>query len=268
MNKYNPSRDVLPIIAIHSQGPYRLKGFTGTGFLIAKNVLVTCYHCVSPAIGEDYAYAVAFPKEYYDGPIKNDAPDIPYVVARLHGIQQHPDGLDLAIAEVRFEPERLTLGTRSDIGYGTEVSTFGYPLTRDLPNPETGRSITFKPRYLRGYISRGFSNDVPGYGPTETYEIDMPAPAGISGAPVIKRGTSEVIGVVYGTEDTGIAEEGTGIEGETGERVPRVRRWTTFTLAHELSSLQSLRGTYFTEYMTLSDYVRTTGPQPAPPSSP
>jgi hypothetical protein len=251
--RYNPDRDVLPIIAVRRDGPYRLEGFMGTGFLVGKNVLVTCYHCVPE--NDERAYAVAFPRKYFSGYVPNDVPGTPYIVVRLRNIEQDRSGLDLATATVPFDADGLLLGTETMLGYGLDTFTFGYPLTSDVPDPTIGRRINFSPRYLRGYLTRGFDNDVPGHGLTPTIEFDMPAPQGLSGAPVVEVNTTHVIGVVYGTKDTGTIEEYSRVDEATGERIPELQRITTFAVAHNVVSLKNVRGAA-TNGLPLAEYLK------------
>ena len=159
-------------------------------------------------------------------------------------------------ARVSFNPERLTLGTEAGLGFGTEVSAFGYPLTRDVPDPTTGRRIGFNHRYLKGYVTRAIDNAVPGYPSTTTIELDMPAPRGLSGSPVMVLGTTRVIGVVYGTKDTGPIEKYSRVDDTTGERVPNLQRITTFAVGHWVDSLMNLRRAA-TAGLPLADYLQT-----------
>jgi hypothetical protein len=64
----------------------------------------------------------------------------------------------------------------------------------------------------------------------------MPAPAGISGAPLI-RGTRSVVGVVFGTNDVATVESLAQVDPDTGKREPEVLRVVSFGLAHVTATL-------------------------------
>jgi hypothetical protein len=90
-----------------------------------------------------------------------------------------------------------------------------------------------QPRVFRGYITRDFiDNNHPGWGPQRAYELDMPAPRGLSGAPLIVHSIGPVglrlVGVVYGSTsiDT-MADDGTVV---------------SFGLAHHWDVLRALSG--------------------------
>jgi hypothetical protein len=75
-----------------------------------------------------------------------------------------------------------------------------------------------------------------------SYELDMPAPEGLSGAPVVLHGTKAVVGVVYGHNDVALVEEHATVDDETGARSPEVLRIVSFGLAHHTHTLHELRG--------------------------
>ena len=131
-NRYDLRRDILPIVVVKREGYPTPKGFKGTGFLIGKNVFVTCPHCVSDPIKEDETYGVAFPREYA-GHVENDIPGAQYVIRNLHDIEHDPTGLDLATARIGFNPVGLTLREDDDIAIGEDVWTFGFPLQKTYP---------------------------------------------------------------------------------------------------------------------------------------
>jgi hypothetical protein len=252
---YDIRSDVLPIVVAKREGYPTPKGFKGTGFLLGKHVFVTCHHCVAEPVGKADTYAVALPIEYAPQ-LRNDVPDAKYFISPLRDIEQDPTGLDLATARVGRDPVGLRLAEEGVRTMGEDVSTYGYPLTEDLPHPEEGRAITLNGRYLKGYSTCTYLNDVPGYRPTPTEELNMPAPRGLSGAPLIRMDSLEVIGVVYGTKDTGTVEEFSRVDEATGERRPELQRITTFAVAHMFDSLYNLSGRA-TEGMPLGEYLRS-----------
>ncbi len=250
---YDLRRDIHPIVVVRREGYPTPQGFKGTGFLVGKGVFVTCHHCVSAPLSEKDTYAAVLPIKFRPE-LLNDAPDAEYFVSTLYEVEQDPTGLDLATARISLDPALLHLAD-GGLLLGEDVSTYGYPLTEDLPHPEEGRRITINGRYLEGYRTTAYDNDVPGYRSTPSYELDMPAPRGLSGAPVIRRGTSEVVGVVYGTKDTGTVEELSRVDPDTGEHTPELQRVTTFAVAHWFDSLYNLSGRA-TGGIPLGEYLR------------
>lgn len=248
MNGYDADRDTLPIMVVRREGyptPTAIKGgyqsFRGTGFLIGRNVLVTCWHCVSAELEEEDMYAVAVPWSEAQMQSGVAPPDSTYYVLPLHDIQQDPSGADLATARVGLNPVGLSLGDDDSLPLSSDVWTFGYPLTSDLPHQQSGRSITLNGRSLKGYVTRDFWNEVPNFGRTPSYELDMPSPEGLSGAPLVKYSSLEVVGVVYGATSSG--------------NMGQLERLTTFAVAHMGSTLRTLRG-IATQGHTLAEYLR------------
>jgi hypothetical protein len=258
-------RDILLILIVTGRGEDPdVKRFKGTGFMLG-NVFVTCHHCVSEPLEEEDRYVVAVPIEWVDAAPGREWPG-PYGIATLRGIEQDPTGLDLATAKLPFESASLTLSGQG-LSVAMDISTYGYPLTQDLPHPAgAGRSLTVTGRYLKGYCTITYLNDVPDYPQTPSYELDIPAPRGLSGAPLIGSGSTggmEVVGVVYGTKDTGTVEEFSRVDEASGERVPELQRITTFAVAHTFDSLYNLSGRA-TEGMPLGEYLQSLEPEQAP----
>lgn len=252
---YDIRRDILPIVVVKRSGYPTPKGYKGTGFLIGRGVFVTCHHCVADPVDEEETYAVLVPIEYAPE-LRNEAPDAQYAVSTLQDIEQDATGLDLATARVNLEPIGLRLAEEGIRTMGEDVRTYGYPLTEDLPHPEEGRAIGLNGRYLKGYSTCNYSMDVPDYRSTPSEELDLPAPRGLSGAPVIRMDSLEVIGVLYGTKDTGTIEEFSRVDEVTGERTPELQRITTFAVSHMFDSIYNLSGRA-TEGMPLGQYLRS-----------
>jgi hypothetical protein len=128
------------------------------------------------------------------------------------------------------------------LAFGDDVWTFGFPHTQ-VGTMEDGRlSFRLEGRYLQGYVTRGFIHDPPGFRPTPSYELDMPAPAGLSGAPLFKLRTLEVVGMVYGANETGSIVQMAEEDPKTGERIPYVERILAFGLAHQEFTLHGIQG--------------------------
>ncbi len=107
---------------------------------------------------------------------------------------------------------------------------------------------------LEGYITRSFYFEHLQYGVVPSYELDMPAPQRLSGAPLFSAVTGEVVGVVYGTNDVGLVEEFSSVNPETGERKPEIHRIVSFALAHYTDTLRLLTGDA-TQGLALAEYV-------------
>jgi hypothetical protein len=178
---------IVPILTVHwSRGELRIDSFEGTGFFPAPKVFVTCWHCVAQPLG--YVAMVRIPgsERYHPWPLLD--------------ITRHPNGCDLAIASVALTHTRpfVLSNADSEVLAGTEVWSYGYPLSSVLAGTDGENVLHWGGRYLQGYITQAFRHEHRGYGMTMAYELDMPAPAGLSGAPLLRRDTREIIGVVYG----------------------------------------------------------------------
>lgn len=106
--------------------------------------------------------------------------------------------------------------------------------------PEVGRLPLACLRTLKGYVVRRFHYAQTRFETTLSYELDMPAPEGLSGAPLMTL-AGEVLGVVYGTIETAMIDEGASVD-EEGNRTPEVQRIVSFALAHQTDSLLDLSG--------------------------
>lgn len=235
-DRYRADRDILPVFVVTTpEAGQRLVSFQGTGFLIGKQVFVTCWHCVSAPLSDDQFYAVL---------VKVNGGY--YRATALIEPQQDRNGADLATARVALEPELGLILAESDAPDLVEVWSAGYPftaLTEELP--EVGRQPVIHRRALKGYIMRRFWYETPSGELILSYELDMPAPQGLSGAPVMRidqmKGAREVIGVVHGTNEVATIAEFESVD-EHGERRPEIQRITSFALAHYTDTLRNLTG--------------------------
>jgi hypothetical protein len=236
------NRDIFPIFVVNlEQGG--MSGFRGTGFLIADGLLVTCWHCVSEPLkdGEVLVAARETGKGDYDA-------------SELHEVTQDSNGADLATAKVEFKQEAgLKLAMQAP-ATGTDVWTYGYPLT--TPRLEDGKlRFQLNARWIEGYITRSFRFESPRYGEIPVFELDMITHEGLSGAPLVRRPGMEVLGVILGRYEVGAIEEFASVDPETGERRPEVQRVVSFGLAHYTSTLAELQ-TDATDGKRLADYAR------------
>ncbi len=83
------AHDVLPLFILETGSDLpRLLEFTGSAFLIAPHVIVTCHHCVGKELSAGTPYASLYPS--VDG----------YGAAQLENITHYPEGFDLISANV------------------------------------------------------------------------------------------------------------------------------------------------------------------------
>jgi hypothetical protein len=221
------TRHILPIYVIPKSADaaeFRPVRFAGTGFVAVPYVFVTCAHCVPDELPEDQTYAV----------LRYEAK----TVHRLGQIAQDPSGADLASARVDIPtwPPFELVATAPDVT-GLDVGTIGYPGTHPIEQPDGMLRFDQQGRYFQGYVSRAFTYNHPAlHRPVRSYEIDMPCPRGLSGAPLVVTTPAyrgQVIGVIYG------AHPPFGSQSEAGE-IPLPP--TVFALAHYFDTLMALRG--------------------------
>jgi hypothetical protein len=174
-----PIRDILPIFVVTQTQPVGVSAFCGTGFLARDELLVTCSHCVAATLPAGHRFAVA----------SLDISTNLYRAVFLEDLAEDVNRADLATARVPLKSEmRLELGGE-DPAYGTDVWSFGYPLTEARPVQEQLPHFTLHGRYLQGYVMRSFFYSHPSRGRVRSYELDMPSPAGLSGAPIVRVGS-------------------------------------------------------------------------------
>lgn len=137
---------------------------------------------------------------------------------------------------------------------GADVTSFGYPYSNFVQRTDNTVTLMLEGRYLQGYVTRAFRDQDRGFGPTEAYELDMPTPEGLSGAPLLRMGTAEVIGVIYGTSEVALIKHFEKIDND-GRREPEVQRIVTFGLAHYTTALHTLSGPA-THGFPLLEYLR------------
>ena len=94
-----------------------------------------------------------------------------------------------------------------------------------------------------------------------SYELDMPTPEGLSGAPLVIVGTKKVIGVIYGTHDVGLIEHFRRTDPETGEREAEIQRVVSFGLAHYTDTLRNASATV-TEGKSLAEFLEVIANRP------
>lgn len=194
----------------------------GTGFTFGEQTFVTCWHCVRDPLGEGEFYAAVGRSEGTDGQDYDR-------YFELQNLERDRNGSDLALARVDYTvPTRLALASQPP-GWGQDVMACGYPLplnTRDAATREP--LINTNAMLFKGYVIRIRNADFPGQPETRMYELDMPAPPGLSGSPVLLPDSREVVGVL-------VTERGYGVPGEP--------RTIYFAYAHHLWVLRAASGT-------------------------
>ena len=226
---------VLPVFRLRHEPGQRPKpeAFCGTGFVLEGNVFVTCRHCVEAAVPDD---------EFYAAIVKATAPDGTTTTRYLPLADLEPDGnrTDLAIARIECSPRAGLVLTQQPPQAGEDVFTYGYPLVPPRPVAQyDGRRVfpDVNPRYLRGYITQVFRYPEPSGRVIPSIEIDMPAPGGLSGAPLLRAGTNEVVGVIYGENEVQAIVSHARVDETTGDRTPEIVSYTKFALAHWTETL-------------------------------
>ena len=233
--------DILPILVITKTSPAKVLTFEGTGFLIAPNLFITCWHCVRKTLEENQTYAVCREQNIELFPLIN--------------IQQDINNTDLATANVAMMPEAELSVAEKDVFEGTDVHSFGYPLLSFEVSQETGEKIpALDFRFLRGYITRNFWRDDPSFGRGNAYELDMPTPEGLSGSPLFRSGSREVLGVVFGQNEVALITSFARVDPETNEREPEIQKVYHFGLAHNTETLRNLK-TNATRNIHLHEYL-------------
>lgn len=232
---------IMPIWVFRETRPMR---FSGTGFIIAPHLFVTCWHCVRAPLEKGEYYGVS--REIGNG----------FMAAlKLQDVSQDGNGSDLATANLlEVKNAEFTLADKN-VRAGDPVRTFGYPLT-DMIGDSKNPSFALAQRVLRGYVTRSFHYEHPGFGRTPSYELDMRAPQGISGGPLFNEVTGQVVGVVYGTLAAEVTEEYARIL-DSGEKQPEVRRIFSFALAHMTDTLRNATGSA-TRGLKVAEYIKAT----------
>lgn len=233
----------LPVISARWEGGEPIpNGVTGTAFSPAPGLVVTCAHCVPTVDGISY---FVVPPDLDPGRIDRGIP--------LTNLSHDGRGLDLAIANADLDVD-IRYGIASRTWAGLHVWCAGYPHPRVGLDVDGKRRIDLEPRMLRGYVTRELEYDgIEGRPAQPSLELDMLAPAGMSGAALVGQADQAIlVGVVYGSLQTyDILEEREEVDGQPHVEVRRV---VSFALAHSAKSLAALAGEA-TQGRPLSDFV-------------
>lgn len=172
----------------------------------------------------------------------------------LAKLEQDGNGSDLATSMIDQQSTPFRLAT-ANLSAMDHVRSYGYPLTDTRQRDDNSLRFVLHGRYLEGYVTQVFNYEHHQYGTVPSYELDMPVPGGLSGAPLFSAATGEVVGVVYGTNDVSLVEEYSSVNLDTGERRPEIHRICSFALAHYTETLRNLTG-QATHGLTLREYVK------------
>lgn len=141
--------------------------------------------------------------------------------------------------------------------HGDGVWTFGYPYPEIIHTGEDKSIYQIDGRLLRGYVTRHFTSKRTGQ-PAGAYELDMRAPQGLSGAPLLRHGTDQVAGVICAENDRGTVTAFASIDPETGDHRPMELRTWPFAEACDTEALCALR-TSATRNTPLKNYLLSQG---------
>ena len=215
---------VLPVVRFRRTAPgeYEPINAVGSGFTFGEGTFVTCWHCVGAPLGEDEVHCAAMRSEGTNSQRYDE-------VFELADLEQTATGHDLALAVVNYTVDPVLTLADNPPAWGEDVVTCGYPLPFNTRNPDTRQAkIDMNACLLRGYVTRLKMDDRPGWEPVRAYELDMPAPGGVSGSPLFRPQPLEVVGVVYREHEVIVTDRGSPV---------------TFSYAHHLSTLREARAT-------------------------
>jgi hypothetical protein len=226
---------VLPVVRFRREAPgeYKPIAAVGSGFTFGEGTFVTCWHCISAPLGEDEVYGAAMRSGGTGSQTYDEA-------FELVDLEQDADGHDLALARINYTVDPVLALANDPAAWGEDVVACGYPLPVNTRNTDTREAkIDMNACLLRGYVTRLRMDDRPGWEPVRAYELDMPAPGGVSGSPLFRAAPFEVVGVVYREHDLYVANRDVPV---------------TFSYSHHLSTLQQARATA-TDNRPLHEYV-------------
>ncbi len=190
----NPFRVVFAVNAT-DEGVTTALGVYGTGFLVRSGVFVTCRHCL-PELPAGQRLAVSR---------KNDRGG--YDAWALSMIEADERGHDLATARVDLDAEEAWPLYQGVMVPGMRCWSFGYPLPERRPEPTGDVTFAVAPRFVRGYVMRRYNGAIALGRPVPCGELDMTAPPGLSGGPVVFEGSDHILGAYFGRRTTKVPDE-------------------------------------------------------------
>lgn len=123
---------VLPVVRFRRTvpGEYEPVAAVGSGFTFGEGTFVTCWHCVSEALGDDEVYGAAMRSERTGSQTYDQ-------VFELADLEQDSAGNDLALARVGYTVDPVLVLASDPAAWGEDVVTCGYPLPVNTRNPDT-----------------------------------------------------------------------------------------------------------------------------------
>lgn len=229
--------EIFPIFECDTTtSPPALSRFRGTGFRVrGGDLLITCWHCLEGGDDEGRGLAIASRTQGSDA----------MTMHPLLDVSQDTNGRDLGTARI-FNADTIPGALPLELAdaslfAGFDVVTVGFPDTATTA-VDGDQKWMVDTRWLQGYLTRVVEHPTVEYGLMASYEMDMLAPRGISGAPLFLRNSGwAVYGVMYTVRRSATVEE-IDVEAQTGERANDVRLVTTFSLAAHTELLHDLRG--------------------------
>lgn len=187
-----PEDHIFPVVAgrTASGDPQKWDpmAVTGTAFALG-GWAVTCWHVVRDALERGLEVGINF---------KDDQG-----LMRFEPVSfQQRNGHDIAVGEMTWAP-MPPLQRGPALYEGMNVYAYGYPLTEHVRGMDGLSRFKTWMRLFRGYVVSATILSVEGYREAQVMEVDMPAPGGLSGAPLLRDdprsgGTREVVGMVQG----------------------------------------------------------------------
>ncbi len=167
---------VLPLVGLSDPSNPKVSSVLGTGFVATEGVLVTCWHVVRDALEKNQTIIAAWDRQG----------DGKFTRVDVSDVTQHPTGDDLATARVDLPGAGWRIPARDIIlDLGTNVVSLGYPLPDVRRDPDNGLTHIVSLRLLKGYLAHIQIIERTGYPPAPSFELDMPAPRGLSGGPLL-----------------------------------------------------------------------------------
>ncbi len=167
-----------------------------------------------------------------------------YETHEILRFEAHQDGFDLAIGEADCRSSSYVSIVGGEMALAQGVCTYGFPFTEGIQDLQGTRQWNIQARYFEGYITREVVYPHPGYRNTESYEVNFPAPSGLSGSPLLLAGSSGAIGVIYGNLESYTIADEREILPESGAVVSEVRKVVQFGLAHRNDTLLGIRASF------------------------
>jgi len=190
----NAFRVILPVVAVDDAVTTSL-GVYGSGFLVRSGVFVTCGHCL-PTLPEGQRLAVC--KKNATGG---------YDPFPLSMVEADPRGHDLATARVDLAADEEWPLYQGIMVPGMRCWSFGYPLPEVRSEPGQPPTYVLAPRFVRGSVMRRFDGAIVGGKKCPCAELDMTAPPGLSGAPIVFEGSDHILGVYFRRNTTKVPKE-------------------------------------------------------------